>query len=58
MTVDPNGAVVAVDVIKGLSLGLTEAATKAVRKWEFSPATEGGTPIEGELTVAVSFRLS
>lgn len=37
--------------------GLNRAALRAVRKWRFTPAVEGGLPVASELEVPVVFRL-
>jgi protein TonB len=36
---------------------LDEAATEAVKKWTFAPATQGGKPVGGWVTVPIVFRL-
>ena len=36
---------------------LDEAASEAVKKWTFAPATQGGKPIAGWVTVPIVFRL-
>lgn len=36
---------------------LDDAAIEAVKRWTFTPATQGGVPISGWVTVPLSFRL-
>lgn len=36
---------------------LDEAALEAVARWHFTPAREGGRPVEGEIVVPVRFQL-
>ena len=52
-----DGSVTPQKVIRGLPLGLTEAASEAVRDWEFEPATKDGTPVEVLYVLAVRFSL-
>lgn len=57
--IDERGKVSAVDVVKGLPGGLSEAGAEAVRTWDFSPALdEAGRPIAVDYMVTISFRLS
>jgi len=58
VTVDADGDVADVKVVKGLGSGLDEKAIEAVRKWKFKPGTEDGTPVRSEVAVEVSFHLS
>ena len=59
VTVSPGGRVTDVSIIhsSGYAL-LDEAAIKAVRVCEFSPARSGGVPIEGHVHVPVRFSLT
>jgi TonB family protein len=57
VTVDANGDVADVKVIKSLGSGLDEKAIEAVRTWKFKPGTEDGTPVRSEVPVEVSFHL-
>ena len=55
-----NGKVGAVEVLKSLMPGeggLDEAAIKAVKQWEFSPAQSGGKPVACWVTFPISFSL-
>jgi len=40
-----DGTVGNVSIIKGLGYGLDQAATSALREYEFEPATKGGVPV-------------
>ena len=52
-----RGDVQDITVIKGLPLGLTEAAVTAVRTWRFRPATLNGQPISVIYNTTINFRL-
>ena len=55
-----DGSVGAIEVLKSLidgPGGLDEAAKKAVRTWEFSPAKSGGKPVACWVTFPVNFSL-
>jgi len=56
--VSPAGSPLSVDVrvSSGHEL-LDQAALRAVRRWRFVPATQGGTPVAGTVDVPVQFRL-
>lgn len=55
--IDQEGNVVDVDVLKGLQMGLTEAAVDAVKQWKFEPATIDGDPIPVSYNVTVNYQL-
>lgn len=55
--IDQEGNVVDVDVLKGLEMGLTEAAVDAVKQWKFEPATMDGEPIPVSYNVTVNYQL-
>ena len=55
--IDQEGNVADVDVLKGLEMGLTEAAVDAVKQWKFEPAKIDGEPIPVSYNVTVNFRL-
>jgi TonB family protein len=57
VTVDANGDVADVKLVKGMGSGLDEKAIEAVRTWKFRPGTEDGTPVRSEIDVEVSFHL-
>lgn len=55
--VSKQGKVRDIKVLKGLSMGLTEAAVEAVRQWEYEPSTLNGRPVEVIITVTSRFSL-
>lgn len=56
-TVDANGEIVDVRVLKGLKMGLTEAAVEAIKRWRFKPATLDGSPVAVYCNVTMNFHL-
>ncbi len=56
-TIDRNGDVTDVKVLKGLGLGLSEAAAAAVRQTKFRPATLNGKPVGVYYNLTVNFQL-
>ncbi len=56
-TIDREGNVVNVNVLRGLGLGLDEAAKNAVSQWKYTPTFYNGRPVEVLLTVTVQFQL-
>ncbi len=52
-----DGAVREAKVLRGLPLGLTEAAVDAVKKWKFKPSTLNGKPVEVLYILTVRFNL-
>lgn len=57
ITVDENGNVISVKVIKGLGFGLDEAAIAAAKQWTFAPATRCGKAVTSTLKPGVRFQL-
>ena len=55
--IDTEGRVQNTKVLKGLPMGLSEEAVKAVRQWTYQPATKNGQPIRVYYNVTVNFRL-
>jgi TonB family protein len=55
--IDEQGRVAEVEVVKGLPLGLTEAAIDALRQWTFEPATLDGEPVAVFYNLTFNFRL-
>jgi len=55
----PDGTIGDVQIVKSLDrrYGLDEAAIEAAKKWTFTPATEGGTPIPFVVSMMLEFRL-
>ncbi|NKB87498.1 MAG: TonB family protein [Acidobacteria bacterium] len=56
-TIDREGAVTNVELLRGLGLGLDEAAITAVTQWMYTPTFYNGRPVEILLTVTVQFQL-
>ncbi len=56
-TIDREGNVINVNVLRGLGLGLDNAAMKAVSEWKYTPTFYNGRPVEVLLTVTVQFTL-
>ena len=57
LQIDEAGSVTDAEVLKGLPLGLSEAAVAAARQWRFDPATRDGAPVAAQRNVVVEFRL-
>jgi len=56
--IDKSGEVLSVTPLKGLPLGLTEAAVEAIRTWRFSPARDAaGEPVTVSYNLVVNFHL-
>lgn len=55
--IDRQGRARQVQVLRGLGLGLDEAAVAAVRQWKFRPAIRNGSPVEVIYILSVYFRL-
>ena len=56
-TVEANGTVSAVTVLKSVHPLLDEAARKAVRQYSYTPAQRNGVPRAADVRITVSFRL-
>lgn len=55
--IDTSGKVKKVNVTKGLSHGLSEAAVEAVKQWVFEPVVVGDAAMPALIDVVVSFKL-
>jgi TonB family protein len=55
--VDREGRVTSTRVLKGLPMGLDEAAREAVSSWRFEPATRHGEAVPVIITLTVNFEL-
>ena len=55
--IDEKGKVTDAKVLKGLPMGLSEAAEEAIRTWEFKPAAMDGKPVPVYYTLTVNFQL-
>lgn len=56
VTVSETGEPLDVQVLKGVSGGLTQSAVTAVRSWRFEPATRGGVPVRDAVTIPIPFQ--
>jgi len=52
-----GGDVERVEVLKGLPIGLSEAAVEAIKQWRFEPATLDGKPVRVYFNLTINFRL-
>ena len=57
MVVGADGVTRDIKVVQSLSTELDGAATVAVKKWKFAPATKDGEPVAVRINVEVSFNL-
>jgi protein TonB len=57
-TINKNGDVTDVRVLKPLPFGLDQAAVDAVRRWKFRPGTLNGQPVDGLYNLTVNFKLN
>lgn len=56
--IDKEGNVTNVKILKGLPMGLDQAAADAIKRWKFKPATLGnGKPVAVYYTLTVNFQL-
>jgi TonB family protein len=55
--IDKQGNVTEVKILKGLPMGLDQAAADAVSKWKFESATLNGKPVAVIYNLTVNFRL-
>ncbi|MCB1008712.1 MAG: energy transducer TonB [Acidobacteria bacterium] len=55
--IDKQGNVTNVKVLKGLPMGLEEAAVDAIKQWKFRPATLNGKPVTVYYNLTVNFKL-
>jgi protein TonB len=57
LVVDVAGAVRSARVLHGVERGLDESAMRAVRQFQFTPATKGGRPVNVRMAWSIRFRL-
>ncbi len=55
--IDKAGNVTNIKVLKGLPMGLEEAAVEAMKQWKFKPATLNGRPVTVYYNLTVNFKL-
>jgi protein TonB len=55
--IDQRGNVRDAEVLRGLGLGLDDAAREAVMQWRYTPTYYNGRPVEVILTINVVFQL-
>ncbi len=55
--IDKQGNVINIKVLKGLPMGLEEAAVDAMKQWKFKPATLNGRPVTVYYNLTVNFKL-
>ena len=55
--IDRQGNVTNIKVLRGLPMGLEEAAIQAIRRWKFKPATLNGRPVTVYYNLTVNFKL-
>ena len=58
LIIGASGRVVSIEVLRGLPLGLTEAAVEAARQWVFEPSTYNGRPTPVQYNLTVRFTLN
>jgi TonB family protein len=58
ISIDASGRVTRVEVLRGLPLGLSEAAADAVRQWVYRPARNSQGPIASRKLVRIRFELT
>ena len=55
--INKEGNITDVKVLKGLPMGLAEAAVSAVEQWKYQPATLNGKPVAVYFNLTVNFQL-
>jgi TonB family protein len=56
-TINRQGEVVDIQVLKGLPMGLDKSAVETAMQWRFKPATENGKPVAVFFNLLVNFSL-
>lgn len=56
-TIDRDGSVINLRSLRGLPMGLTEEAIRAVSQWRYEPTLLGEEPVQVLMTVTVNYRL-
>jgi TonB family protein len=55
--IDRSGRVAGVELVHGIDDRLNQSAEEALSKWEFTPATRKGEPVEVDVLVEIPFHL-
>jgi len=55
VSIDAAGKVADVEVVRGLPLGMSDAAADAVRRWSFRPARTAAGPVASRKTIRIRF---
>jgi protein TonB len=55
--IDKQGNVIEGRILRGLPMGVSEAAVAAIQRWKYRPAMLNGRPVSVYLTVTVTFTL-
>jgi TonB family protein len=58
LTIDTDGRVRDVQVLRGLPFGLTEQAVEAVRQWRFAPSRLDGRPVPVLYNLTIHFNIN
>jgi protein TonB len=58
LIIGPSGTVDSIEVLRGLPMGLTEAAVEAASQWVFEPSTYRGRPTAVQYNLTVRFTLN
>jgi protein TonB len=56
--IDKEGNVDQVKVLRGLPMGLSEEAERAVKQWRFKPGQLNGAPVDVIFNLVVNFTLN
>jgi TonB family protein len=56
-TIGKDGRVSTIELVNGLDDRLNQSAEQALAKWEFTPASRHGEPVEVDVLVEIPFRL-
>jgi protein TonB len=57
VTINPDGTVTILQVVRALGFGLDENAIAALRQWRFRPSLRNGEPVAATLNIEVNFNL-
>jgi protein TonB len=58
VTIDESGKVAKTEAVKYTHPAFVDAATEAVKQWEFSPSVKDGKAIKAEVTIPFKFKLA